>query len=220
MKRLIASTLLLAPVLALAAAPAATNPARAAAPQTTAKAKAGSGAQARTPAARKPAAQKPAAQKPAPQRNNARRAAAAGAAAGGVAAGAAAAAGHGASAAPTPLDAQTLALADLVHTGRIGCELGKHVNVVRDEAHPGYFKVTGSGFNFHMSPVPTSTGAIRLEDTRAGAVWLQIANKSMLMNQKAGQRLADECMSPAQLQVAEAIKKNPLPNLLEGVAGK
>lgn len=225
MKRLIASTLLLAPVLALAAAPAATNPARAAAPQTTAKAKAGSGAQAKPPAARrpaaqKPAAQKPAAQKPAPQRNNARRAAAAGAAAGGVAGAAAAAAGKGAPAAPAPLDAQALALADLVHTGRIGCELGKHVNVVRDEAHPGYFKVTGSGFNFHMSPVPTSTGAIRLEDTRAGAVWLQIANKSMLMNQKAGQRLADECMSPAQLQVAEAIKKNPLPNLLEGVAGK
>jgi hypothetical protein len=71
-----------------------------------------------------------------------------------------------------------------------------------------------------MSPVPTTTGAVRLEDTRAGAVWLQIANKSMLMNQKIGQRLADECMSTAQLQVAEALKKNPLPNLLEGRPGQ
>jgi len=66
-----------------------------------------------------------------------------------------------------------------------------------------------------MSPVKTSTGTVRLEDKHAGAVWLQIANKSMLMNQKVGQRLADECMSPDQLQVAEAIKKNPPPSLLE-----
>ncbi|MDO4970431.1 MAG: hypothetical protein Q4E66_13435, partial [Comamonadaceae bacterium] len=55
----------------------------------------------------------------------------------------------------------------------------------------------------------------RLEDQRAGATWLQIANKSMLMNQKQGKRMADECMSPEQLQVAEAIKKNPPQSLLE-----
>ena len=39
--------------------------------------------------------------------------------------------------------------------------------------------------------------------------------KSMLMNQKQGKRMADECMSPEQLQVAEAIKKNPPQSLLE-----
>lgn len=197
MKRLIASTLLLAPMLALAA-PAAPKP---------------SGVQVASKALAKAVAKAPQ-KKP---RNVARKAAAATAVAGAGLGGAALAANM---AAPTPLDANALALADLVHTGQIGCELGKHVNVTRDEAHPGYFKVAGNGFNFHMSPVPTTTGAVRLEDTRAGAVWLQIANKSMLMNQKAGQRLADECMSPAQLQVAEAIKKNPLPNLLDGSAGK
>lgn len=83
-------------------------------------------------------------------------------------------------------------------------------------ASPVISKSMANGFNYHMSPVVTSTGAVRLEDTRAGAVWLQIANKSMLMNQKIGQRLADEFTSTAQLQVAEALKKNPLPNLLEG----
>ena len=66
-----------------------------------------------------------------------------------------------------------------------------------------------------MLPVGTSTGVVRLEDQRAGATWLQIANKSMLMNQKQGKRMADECMSPEQLQVAEAIKKNPPQSLLE-----
>ena len=47
-------------------------------------------------------------------------------------------------------------------------------------------------------------------------MWLQVANKSMLINRKLGQRMADECMSPEQNQVAEAIKKNPPAALFEG----
>ncbi|MCY1251533.1 hypothetical protein D9M72_653060 [compost metagenome] len=81
--------------------------------------------------------------------------------------------------------------------------------------NPGHFQVDGKGFNYRMVPVATTTGTVRLEDKQAGAVWLQIANKSMLMNQKLGQRLADECMSPEQLQVAEAIKKNPPPSVFD-----
>ena len=117
--------------------------------------------------------------------------------------------------APRVLNADEMVLADRVHTGRIACELGQHVSVSKDDKNPGHFLVSGSGFNFHMSPVGTSTGVVRLEDAKAGAVWLQIANKSMLMNQKQGKRLADDCMSPEQLQVAEAIKKNPPQSLLD-----
>lgn len=117
--------------------------------------------------------------------------------------------------APRALNADELAMANRVHTGRIACELGQNVSVAKDEKNPGHFLVSGNGFNFHMAPVGTSTGVVRLEDQKAGAVWLQIANKSMLMNQKQGKRLADECMSPEQLQVAEAIKKNPPQSLLD-----
>lgn len=198
MKHLVASTLLLLPLWAIAA-PATPAPAAKKAPAATAK------APAKAPV-KKTVAKAPA---KAPAKATAKKAAAA------VAVGGAAAVAS-AGAADQPLTAEALAIAEQVHTGTIGCELGKHVNVERDGGKPGYFKVTGNGFNYHMSPVVTSTGAVRLEDTRAGAVWLQIANKSMLMNQKIGQRLADECMSTAQLQVAEALKKNPLPNLLEG----
>jgi hypothetical protein len=133
-------------------------------------------------------------------------------------AGAAAAGGAAAAvaAAPdVPLSTEELAVSERVFKGRIPCELGAYVNVTADSANPGYFFVDGRGFKYHMSPVKTSTGTVRLEDKAAGAVWLQIANKSMLMNQKAGQRLADECMSPEQQQVAEAIKKNPPPSLLD-----
>jgi hypothetical protein len=66
-----------------------------------------------------------------------------------------------------------------------------------------------------MKPVSTSTGAIRLEDEKAGAVWLQLANKSMLMDQKNGRRLADECAHPDQVAFANDMKVNPPPALID-----
>lgn len=123
-------------------------------------------------------------------------------------------------AAGAALTPEELAIAERVHTGHIPCELGASVNVTPDAKAPGHFRIDGKGFAYYMSPVATSTGVVRLEDQQRGAVWLQIANKSMLMNQKLGQRLADECMSPEQVQVAEAIKKNPPPSLLEAPAAK
>ena len=118
-------------------------------------------------------------------------------------------------AAEAALTPEELAISERVHVGRIPCELGAFVTVAADAASPGRFHVEGKGFKYYMSPVATTTGTVRLEDVKGGAVWLQIANKSMLMNQKLGQRLADECMSPQQTLVAEAIKKNPPASVLE-----
>ncbi|MFT4242001.1 MAG: hypothetical protein QM569_06940 [Acidovorax sp.] len=121
----------------------------------------------------------------------------------------------GTAAADAALTPEELAIAERVHVGRMPCELGAFVTVTADAASPGRFHVEGKGFKYYMSPVATTTGTVRLEDAKGGAVWLQIANKSMLMNQKLGQRLADECMSPEQTLVAEAIKKNPPVSVLE-----
>ena len=123
-------------------------------------------------------------------------------------------------AARTAVSPEELAIAERVYVGQIGCELGVTVSVIADPVAPGHFHVGGKGFKYHMAPVVTSTGTVRLEDPVGGAVWLQIANKSMLMNQKLGQRLADECMSPEQFQVAEAIKKTPPPSLLDAKTTK
>lgn len=109
-----------------------------------------------------------------------------------------------------------LAIAQRVESGLIPCELGASVTVAADAAMPGFFDVHGKKFRFRMVPVVTSTGAIRLEDTQAGAVWLQLSNKSMLMNQKTGSRLADACVTPAQALVAAAMEKAPPPGLLDG----
>lgn len=124
----------------------------------------------------------------------------------------------GLAAAEVALSPAELAIAERVHTGRIPCELGAFVSVTPEPASPGHFHIEGKGFKYFMAPVATTTGTVRLEDQKGGAVWLQIGNKSMLMNQKLGQRLADECMSPEQQLVAEAIKKNPPVSVLEPMA--
>jgi len=121
----------------------------------------------------------------------------------------------GIEAAEAALTPAELAIAERVHVGKLPCELGAAVDLTADTKSPGYFDVSGKNFKYRMFPVATTTGAIRLEDRKAGAVWLQLANKSMLMNQKLGVRLADECMSPAQMAVAEAIKLNPPASVLD-----
>jgi hypothetical protein len=125
----------------------------------------------------------------------------------------------------TPIDEDTnvvlteadLAVAQRVHVGSIPCELGSSVQVtparrqgffivqVKDMRHARYF----------MHPVESRTGAIRLEDPKRGAMWLQLGNKSMLMSQKLGKRLADECMNAEQLTLADEMKRNPPRSLLE-----
>lgn len=117
-----------------------------------------------------------------------------------------------ADAALTPAE---MAIAGRIHQGKLPCELGAFVTLTADAKSPGYFEVLTKTQKFRMFPVVTSTGAIRLEDQQAGAVWLQLSNKSMLMSQKLGQRLADECMSPDQAVVAAMMIKNPPPSLLD-----
>jgi hypothetical protein len=48
---------------------------------------------------------------------------------------------------------------------------------------------------------------------------LQLANKSMLMNQKLGKRLADSCMNADQIRVARSMELAPGPGLLEPLEG-
>ncbi len=109
-----------------------------------------------------------------------------------------------------------LAVAKRVSIGRAQCELGADVTVTADEKKPGMFTVSTKGQRFRMHPVESRTGAIRLEDPRAGAMWLQLGNKSMLMNQKQGLRIADECQTAEQVAFAAEMKKNPPKDLFEG----
>ncbi len=112
-----------------------------------------------------------------------------------------------------------LAIAQRVYVGQIPCELGSSVEITPAKRQ-GFFLVQVKNVRnarYYMHPVESRTGAIRLEDPKRGALWLQLGNKSMLMSQKLGARLADECMSPDQLTLAEEMKKNPPRSLLDPV---
>jgi hypothetical protein len=96
------------------------------------------------------------------------------------------------------LSPEQLSNAERVHTGATPCEFNQSVSISPATEKAGYFKVAFKGKSYMMAPEPTTTGAVRLEDKKNGLVWLQIANKSMLMNAKIGRRMVDNCVHPNQ----------------------
>ena len=101
--------------------------------------------------------------------------------------------------APEPLSEQQLEVATRVQIGSVDCEFEQKVELLAVAEQPGLFHLRHGGKRYTMVPQPTSSGAVRLEDAKAGIVWLQIPAKSMLMNTRIGQRLVDNCQNAAQL---------------------
>jgi len=117
---------------------------------------------------------------------------------------------------PLPiLGLEHLDIADRVQTGVISCEAGQSVNIRAHAQSNGYFLLGLGRKTYVMQPVSTSSGAVRLEDMTSGAVWLQLANKSMLMDQRAGKRLADACVTPQQFEIARALIMYPTKSALD-----
>ncbi len=105
--------------------------------------------------------------------------------------------------APAPQVEETISPAQLdiaqrVNVGQADCEFKQNVHVQPLDGKPGFFKVAYGKNSYTMTPQETTTGAVRLEDKRAGAVWIQIPAKSMLMDAKAGRRLVDSCLHAEQ----------------------
>ncbi len=117
--------------------------------------------------------------------------------------------------AEAPLGEAELAVAASVYVGTLPCELGQTVTLQPDPDRPGHFHLLLGRDRYHIRPVPSRTGAVRLEDSVRGVVWLQLPNKSMLMNQRLGRRLADECAGPVQRAAADAMRLKPAPDLLD-----
>ncbi len=108
-----------------------------------------------------------------------------------------------------------LDVASRVYVGRLSCELGQIVTIAPDTRSPGYFDLKMKKMRFRMHAVQSKSGAVRLDAVSSDAVWIQLSNKSMLVNAKLGQRMADVCASPEQLLVAQAFEKTPPPSLFD-----
>lgn len=89
-------------------------------------------------------------------------------------------------------------IASRVLTGEARCELNQQVGVQAVDGKPGHFHVSFKNVTYTMVPQETTTGAVRLEDRRAGVIWIQIPAKSMMLNSKIGQRMVDGCATGQQ----------------------
>ena len=107
----------------------------------------------------------------------------------------------GAAAAYQAVSPEQLAAADHVLVGQMECEFGQQVSLEAIADRPAHFRLAFKGNFYTVVPEPTTTGAVRLEDKRAGVVWLQIPAKSMMMNSRIGQRMVDDCKHPTQVAV-------------------
>ena len=99
---------------------------------------------------------------------------------------------------------EQITAAGIAHLGDYACELDDAVHVQATPKNEGYIDVHYKKAVYTMTPVLSSTGALRLEDVHGRMFFLQIANKSMLMDQKVGQRVVDGCVHENQRAAAAA----------------
>lgn len=104
---------------------------------------------------------------------------------------------------PDAIDPDSMAVAPMVLIGDSQCEFGQRISLRPHPSLPGRFLLEHRGLKHVLTPLPTTTGVVRLEERRTGLVWLQVPVKSMLMDGKKGQRVADNCMHPAQAQAPQ-----------------
>jgi len=103
-------------------------------------------------------------------------------------------------------NAEQIDAAERVYYGVYDCEFNQTVDIEKHPKHAAYVNVKSGKSIWLMKPVLSSTGAIRLEDTKGETLMVQIASKSMLLNVKTARRIVDECISPKQRELIEAAK--------------
>lgn len=110
---------------------------------------------------------------------------------------------------PGEIEPERMAVVPMVLRGESSCEFGHKVQVVEHPSLPGRFLLEYRGIKHVLTPQPTTTGVVRLEDKRSGMIWLQVPVKSMLMDSRRGQRLADNCMHATQTAELTATQQTP-----------
>ncbi len=101
-----------------------------------------------------------------------------------------------------------LAAAERTHFGNYICELDQSIDVGMNPKTPGYVDVSFKKKTYTMTPIVSSTGAVRLEEVKGGMLLIQIANKSMMMDSKVGQRVVDGCVHEKQRAAAALMPKS------------
>lgn len=77
--------------------------------------------------------------------------------------------------------------------GMYQCELNRKVHIRSVAPDLRSAVLNWDRKEYTMRAVDTRTGALRYEDAASGLVWLVIVGKSMLLDTRRGQQLANEC---------------------------
>lgn len=101
-----------------------------------------------------------------------------------------------------------------VWSGAYQCEHAEKISL-RPGQGAGMVELQWKAQRWQMRRVDSRSGAMRLEDASARMVWIQLPNKSMLLDQRQGRRLLDECQHDIQVQTAAQMKNNPPPALFD-----
>ncbi len=106
----------------------------------------------------------------------------------------------------TEADEAQIAASERAYLGDYACEFKETVHIEKHAKMAGYIDILWKKNRFTMKPVLSTTGALRLEDVTGRTLMIQIANKSMLLDTKIGQRLLDDCVHPEQIKLMEAAR--------------
>jgi hypothetical protein len=110
---------------------------------------------------------------------------------------AAGAAGAAAVAALPTANAEQMTAYNAAHLGSYDCEFGQKI-MVEKSSTDGYVNLKYKNDQWTMKPELSSTGALNMNDVKGKMRYLQIANKSMLMDTSAGRRVVDGCQHDKQ----------------------
>jgi len=101
-----------------------------------------------------------------------------------------------------------------VWQGAYQCEHAEKVQL-RPDSVSEQVELQWKNQRWKMRRTDSRSGATRLEDSSGRMVWIQLGHKSMLLDQRLGKRLLDECQHAVQVQTAAQMKANPPPALFD-----
>lgn len=101
-----------------------------------------------------------------------------------------------------------------VWQGAYQCAHAEKVHL-RPDALADHVELQWKAQRWALHRTDSRSGAMRLEDASGRMVWIQLGNKSMLLDQRLGKRLLDECQHAVQVQTAAQMKNNPPPALFD-----
>jgi hypothetical protein len=94
-------------------------------------------------------------------------------------------------------NAEQMTAYDAAHLGTYDCEFNQKI-MVEKASTDGYVNLKHQGQQWTMKPELSSTGALNMNDVKGRMRYLQIANKSMLMDTSVGRRVVDGCQHDKQ----------------------